>query len=268
MAATSVIRNLVAAEWLRPERRLQLVTLVGLLAIWEAIASSGLLYRGVVPSTVTIIASLATMLCQASFWTNFSVTASEISLALAVGSILGLAVGLILGGNRFLGAAYSPFVIYLASTPKVILLPIIYLMFGIGPASKIVVGSIACFMPMAISAAAGMRQINPTLIRVGKSFSLTRVQMIQSIYLPAMVAPIANGLRIGLGSAIVVCLVAEIKFSSMGIGQMVIDNFNRSRFAEVYAVLIVITTLAVVGNTLIDRLARQPGNPVPRQWGA
>jgi ABC-type nitrate/sulfonate/bicarbonate transport system permease component len=151
-------------------------------------------------------------------------------------------------------------VIYLASTPKVILLPIIYLMFGIGPASKIVVGSIACFMPMAISTAAGMRQINPALIRVGRSFNLTRPQMIQKIYLPAMVAPIANGLRIALGSAIVVCLVAEIKFSSMGLGQMVIDNFNRSRFAEVYASLIVITTLAVVGNSFVDRLAHRPGS--------
>ena len=264
MATTSLSRHAAEQPWLRPERKLQLTTLVGLLAIWEAIAASGLLYRGVVPSVTAIVTSLATMLCQASFWTNFSVTASEIGLAIAIGGSLGLAVGLILGGNRFLDAAYSPFVIYLASTPKIILLPIIYLMFGIGPASKIVIGSIACFMPIAISTAAGMRQINPTFISVGWSFNLTLIHMIRYIYLPAMVAPIANGLRIALGSAIVVCLVAEIKFSSMGIGQIVIDNFNRSRFAEVYAVLIVITTLAVVGNILIDRLARQPGNPVSR----
>ncbi len=105
-----------------------------------------------------------------------------------------------------------------------------------------------------------MRQINPALIRVGRSFNLTRAQMSQKIYLPAMVAPIANGLRIALGSAIVVCLMAEIKFSSMGIGPMVIDNFNRSRFAEVYAALIVIASLAVVGNTLVDRLVRRPGS--------
>jgi ABC-type nitrate/sulfonate/bicarbonate transport system permease component len=206
------------------------------------------------------MSSLATMLGQVSFWTNFSVTASEIGLAITIGGSLGLVVGLILGGSKFLGAAYEPFVIYLASTPKVILLPIIYLMFGIGPASKIAVGSIACFMPMAISVAAGVRQINPTLIRVGQSFNLKRNQMVRYVYLPAMVAPIANGLRIALGSAIVVCLVAEIKFSSVGIGQMVIDNFNRSRFAEVYAVLIVIITLAVVGNTLVDRLARAHGS--------
>ena len=261
MAATGLSRRAGERIWLRPERRLQLITVVVLLIAWELIAASGLLYRGVVPSVTAIIASLATMLGTGKFWINFSVTVSEIGSAILIGGGLGLLVGLVLGANRFLGAAFSPFVIYLASTPKVILLPIIYLMFGIGPASKIVVGSIACFMPMAISTAAGMRQINPALIRVGRSFNLTRPQMIQKIYLPAMVAPIANGLRIALGSAIVVCLVAEIKFSSMGIGQMVIDNFNRSRFAEVYATLIVITTLAVVGNSLVDRLAHRPGSP-------
>jgi NitT/TauT family transport system permease protein len=263
MVATDLSHHNKARAWLRPERRLQLATLVGFLAIWETIAASGLLYRGVVPSVTAIVASLAAMLGQASFWTNFSVTASEIGLALMIGGGLGLVAGLILGGNRFIGAAYSPFVIYLASTPKVILLPIIYLMFGIGPASKIVVGSIACFMPMALSAASGMRQINPTLIRVGWSFNLTRLQMIQNIYLPAMVAPIASGLRIAVGSAIVVCLVAEIKFSSVGLGQIVIDSFNRSRFAEVYAALIIITTLAVLGNSLVDRLAHRPGSSAP-----
>ena len=263
MAAAGLTQGIADRRWLRPERRLQVATLVVLLVAWELIAASGLLYRGVVPSVTAIVAALATMLGQASFWMNFSITVSEIGSAIVIGGGLGLIVGLILGSNRFLGAAYTPFVIYLASTPKVILLPIIYLMFGIGPASKIVVGSIACFMPMAISAAAGMRQINPTLIRVGRSFNLTRAQMIQKIYLPAMVAPIANGLRIALGSAIVVCLVAEIKFSSVGIGQMVIDNFNRSRFADVYAALIVITTLAVVGNSLVDRLARRPGSHLP-----
>ena len=264
MATVSLRQGAQIRGWLRPERRLQLATLAGLLAIWETIAASGLLYRGVVPSVTGIVTSLATMFGQASFWTNLSVTASEIGLAIMIGGTLGILVGLILGGNRFLGAAYSPFVVYLASTPKVILLPIIFLMFGIGPASKIVVGSIACFMPMAISTAAGMRQINPTLIRVGWSFNLTQVQMIQYVYLPAMVAPIANGLRIALGSAIVVCLIAEIKFSNMGLGQMVIDSFNRSRFTEVYAALIVITTLAVLGNGIVDRLARPPGSPALR----
>lgn len=63
--------------------------------------------------------------------------------------------------------------------------------------------------------------------------------------------PIATGLSIGFGSAVVVCLVAEIKFSPAGLGTMVIDSYNRSRFAEVYAVLVVIVGITIAANKAI-----------------
>jgi ABC-type nitrate/sulfonate/bicarbonate transport system permease component len=259
MAATGLSPALPLVRLSAP-RRLQLGTLLVLAACWEILSASGLFYRGVVPSLTAIAASLYWMLGDPRFWLNLSVTVSEIGLAIVIGGGLGVAAGTVLGANRFLGAAFGPYVIYLGSTPKVILLPIVYLMVGIGPESKVVIGAIACFMPMAISTAAGVRQINPVLIRVGRSFRLTKGQILAKIVLPAMRTPVANGLRLALGSAIVVCLVAEIKFSRLGLGQMIIQSFNRSRFADVYAGLVVITTLALVGNMLVTRLAQGPGS--------
>jgi ABC-type nitrate/sulfonate/bicarbonate transport system permease component len=263
MAAADLSHASPGIWWLAPQRRWQLGTLIVLIAIWEALSVSGLFYRGVIPPTPTIGASLIRMLADLSFWLNLSVTLTEIGLAIVFGGGMGVVVGLLLGSNRFLGAAFGPYVIYLASTPKVILLPIIYLVFGIGPASKVVVGAIACFMPMAISTASGVRHLNPVLTRVGRSFRLSPGQMVRKIYLPGMVAPIANGLRIALGSAIGVCLIAEIKFSNAGIGHMVIDNYNRSRFPDVYAALVGIVTLALIGNALIDRLIWRWGKASP-----
>lgn len=254
-----------AAPFLAAERRLQIVTVIVLAAVWEGVSASGLLYRGVVPSVLAIAASLAVMPGEPSFWFNLSTTLTEIVLAILAGGSLGLATGIALGGSRFLGAAFGPYVICLGSAPKVILLPVIILLVGIGLKSKVVVGAIACFMPMAISTAAGVRQINPVLIRVGRSFRLSRGQMFGKVLLPAMLTPLANGLRLALGPAIVVCLVAEIKFSNAGVGHMVIDSFNRSRFAEVYAWLIVITAVALVGNALIGRLARRYGGAAAGQ---
>jgi ABC-type nitrate/sulfonate/bicarbonate transport system permease component len=236
--------------------RLQAVTLLAIWAFWEAMSVSGLFYEGVVPSFFLIVAALARLLADPQFWFNLSVTGMEIGVAFAVGGGAGLVIGLLLGGNRFLGAAFEPYLAALAATPKIIILPIAYLMFGIGPASKIAIGAFACFVPVALSAASGMRQINPVLVRVGRSLDLSRGQMVQKIYLPALVQPVAIGLRIALGAAIAVCLIAEIKFSRIGLGAMVIDSFNRSRFAEVYAVLIVIVAFAIAGNGLINRLGR------------
>ena len=75
--------------------------------------------------------------------------------------------------------------------------------FGVGAGSKIAMAAISCFFPIAISAAGGMRGIDAVLIRVGRSFRAGPWQMASKIYLPAMRAPVLNGLRLGLGVAII-----------------------------------------------------------------
>lgn len=245
------------AAGLFPAWRLQCATLLAAWALWEAIAASGLLYKGVVPPLFAVAAALARLIANPRFWLNLSVTGAEVGFAVAIGGAIGLLIGILLGSRRFLAAAFEPYLTALAAMPKIVILPILYLMVGIGPPSKIAIGAFACFVPLALSTASGLRQIDPVLMRVGKSFDLSRWQMAQKIYLPALVAPVATGLRVGLGAAIAVCLIAEIKFSRAGLGGMVIDSFNRSRFAEVYAVLVVIVALAIVGNTLVDRLGRR-----------
>ena len=239
-----------------PAWRLQFVTL---LAIWALVGGDcrfGPLLRRRRAFVLPVVAALARLIADPQFWFNLSVTGMEIGVAFAIGGGAGLLFGLLLGGNRFLGAAFEPYLAALAATPKIIILPIVYLMFGVGPASKIAIGAFACFVPVALSAASGMRQINPVLVRVGRSLDLSRWQMVHKIYLPALVQPVAIGLRIALGAAIAVCLIAEIKFSRIGLGAMVIDSFNRSRFAEVYAVLIVIISIAIAGNVLVNRFGR------------
>jgi ABC-type nitrate/sulfonate/bicarbonate transport system permease component len=256
MAEARLTRPAASSRSLDAGRALQIATLIGLLAGWEAIGASGLLYKGVVPSSLRILASLAELLANPRFWFNLSVTGIEVALALAIGGGLGVLAGLLLGGIRFFGQAIEPYVNFLASMPKIILFPVFLVAFGIGPGSKIAIAAVACFFPMALGTAAGTRHINPVLIRVGKSFNLTLVQMIRMVYLPALIAPIMSGLRIALGVAIVVCLLAEIKFSNMGIGFMVINSYNQSRFADVYAVLIVIFLITVGANALVERLER------------
>jgi ABC-type nitrate/sulfonate/bicarbonate transport system permease component len=227
------------------------------MAVWEVLSGSGLVYRGVLPSWLAIFGALFHLVPSPVFWSNFGVTVFEIALALLIGSLLGIAAGIAIGASRFLALGLDPIVNTIASTPKVIFLPVLYLAFGVGVGSKIAVGALACFFPMVISVTAAMLQINPVLVRVGRSFGLSRRQMVRKIYLPSLVEPIAGGLRIAIGIAIAVCLVAETRFSYAGLGFMVIDAFNRARFADVYALLVVIIALAVSVNALTSRMGRR-----------
>ena len=233
--------------------RVAIVALV--LAAWEALAASGWLFRDVVPSLTVIAAAMVRLLGSADFYANLGVTAAEIGAALALGVSAGLAVGILLGANRFLSQAFESLLLYLGPTPKIIFFPVMIMWFGVGAGSKIAMGALSCFFPIAISAAAGLREIDRVLVRVGQSFRASPWQMVMKIYLPAMRAPIVNGVRLGLGVAVIGTLLAETKLSNRGLGYLVIQAYSLFDMPRMYALLIVLFVVAIGANALLGRLS-------------
>ena len=225
------------------------------LIAWQAIAASGLLYRDVVPSLPALARALLQLAVDPVFYSNLAVTLGEAALALAIGGLSGFAVGLLLGASRFLATAYEPFVYYLGPTPKIIFFPVMIMWFGVGAGSKVAMGALSCFFPIAISVAAGMREVDAVLIRVGRSFRATPLQLLTTIYLPAMRRPIVNGVRLGLGVAIIGTLLAETKLSNRGLGYLVIQTYTTFNMPRMYALLIAVFVLAIGANALMGRLA-------------
>jgi NitT/TauT family transport system permease protein len=237
-----------------PVTLLRIAIIVAVLAVWEFLAHSGWLYRDVVPSLLAIGGAVYDLLTHWEYYFNLGVTAAEIGTALTLGGLAGLTVGIALGANRFLSKAFEPYLYYLGPTPKIIFFPIMIMWFGVGPGSKIALGTLSCFFPVALSAAAGMRQIDKVLIRVGHSFRASTAQMVFKIYLPAMRHPIINGVRLGLGVALIGTLLAETKLSNKGIGFLIINAYSTFDMPRMYAMLIVLFVLSIGANALVGRL--------------
>jgi ABC-type nitrate/sulfonate/bicarbonate transport system permease component len=249
---------------------LRIALIAGAFMVWEAVAASGLLFRDVVPSVLVIGRALFGLLTVPDFrlelggaevwipdfYRHLYVTAYEVAFAMVIGGLAGLAVGLALGANPFLSKAFERYLYYLGPTPKIIFFPIMIMWFGVGPASKVAMGTISCFFPVVLSAAAGVRQIDSVLIRVGRSFRVTTWQMVTKIYLPAMREPIVNGVRLGLGVAVIGTLLAETRLSNRGVGFLIIDAYNTFDMPRMYALLIVLFVVAVGANTLVVRAGR------------
>ena len=225
-----------------------------LLGLWEAAARSGLFYRGVLPPVTAIAAAVAHLLADPAFWRHLGTTAFEVLCALLIGGVLGVACGVAVGGGRLMRRAYEPALHYLAPTPKIVFLPILIALFGVGPASKIAMGALSCFFPMALSIASGMAQIDPVHLRVARSFGLSRARTLRSVALPSLVRPLATGLRLGLGVAVIGCLLGEIKLSNRGLGFLAIQYYGQFRIPEMYAVLLVVFALAGLGNAAAGRI--------------
>jgi ABC-type nitrate/sulfonate/bicarbonate transport system permease component len=252
-------REPVPVEGAATRRRVAMVRLLiiaAVLALWEALSRSGWLFRDVVPSLAAIARAIGRLLTTTDFYSNLGITVGEIAIGVLIGGICGLAAGILLGANRFLSRAYESLVYYLGPTPKIIFFPVMIMWFGVGSGSKIAMGVVSCFFPVAISAASGMREIDRVLIRVGRSFRATTWQMVSKIYLPAMRAPIVNGVRLGLGVAIIGTLLAETKLSNRGIGYLIIQAYSTFDMPRMYALLIVLFVLAIGANALIGRLSK------------
>jgi ABC-type nitrate/sulfonate/bicarbonate transport system permease component len=254
MAQTGSLTPKTAAWPIGPVGLLRLAIILALVVIWETMSRSGLLYRDVVPSLAAIGLALFDLVGHAAYYFHLAVTTGEIAAATAIGGGLGLVVGIVLGANRFLSQAYESFLYYLGPTPKIIFFPIMIMWFGVGPESKIALGVLSCFFPVALSVAAGMRQIDKSLVRVGRSFRANTWQMITKIYLPAMRHPVINGIRLGFGVALIGTLLAETKLSNKGIGFLIINAYTTFDMPRMYAMLIVLFALAIVVNAVIGRL--------------
>jgi NitT/TauT family transport system permease protein len=239
---------------LRPVTALRIAIIVTVLVAWEALAASGLLYRDVVPSLFAIGRQLYATLADPTFYFHLYTTFYEIGVAMVIGCLSGLLVGIALGGSKFLSRAYESYLYYLGPCPKIIFFPIMIMWFGVGPGSKIAMGAISCFFPVALNVAGGMREIDKVLIRVGRSFRANTWQMVTKIYLPAMRHPVINGVRLGLGVALIGTLLAETKLSNRGIGFLVIQAYSIFNMPLMYSLLIILFVIAIGANTLISRL--------------
>jgi ABC-type nitrate/sulfonate/bicarbonate transport system permease component len=254
-AAGDLITRPGVPSWMErhPVTALRIAIIVGVLAAWEVVAWSGLLYRDVVPSLFAIGRALIDLLGDRTFYFHLHVTFYEIGLGLLIGGVGGLAVGIALGASKLMQRAYEPFLYYLGPCPKIIFFPVLVMWFGVGPGSKIAMGAISAFFPVALNVAGGMREIDKVLIRVGRSFRASAWQMVTKIYLPAMRHPVINGVRLGLGVCLIGTLLAETRLSNSGIGYMVHQTYTQFNMPQMYALLIVLFVISIGLNALIGR---------------
>ena len=251
MAQARVIRGSIAARAARRDRgvlQVRLLTIVAMLVAWEALARSGLFYRDVIPSIVAVADALVGELIDPKFYRDLGFTFAEVAVGFIVGALIGVACGIALGTRPFLRRACEPYLNGIGATPKIVFLPIIFLMFGVGIESKMAKGALSAFFPTVFSTALGMMLINPVLLRVGRAFHLSGWQMTTKIYLPAMLGPVVVGLRLAMGVAVIGILVAEIKFANFGLGYRLMNDYTQFKIAPMYAVMLIMFALAAFAN--------------------
>lgn len=242
-------------------RALQLVILLGAIALWEvaARAANPLLY---VPPSAALPAlrDLLTLTSYPDLPSHLLLTVQEIAVAYGLAVLAGLGVGFGLGLNRVLGRVYAPILAALYAVPAVVWYPSLMLFFGLDAASKIAFGFLLGFFPITLAVLAGVRQVNPHLVTVARAFGARPHALFVKVMLPGMLFTLVGGLRTGLALSVIGVIVGEILGSKSGLGSLINHAYGLSRTAD-YVALVVLALVVVVSTdvaaSLLERRAQR-----------
>lgn len=220
-------------------------------ALWEAASRAGLANRQILPPPSEVFASLGSMAWKGELVGPILETLALLSISYSLACVSGIVVGMAMGINRRLFNLLEPLVEILRPTPKPALIPPLFLFFGIGWKSMVIIVSIAAFFPVLTNTLTGVRGIDPVLLNTVRTFRTGRWKTFLSVVLPASMPFILTGMRVSVGIAMVLVVIAEVMAGDTGVGYMILDAERSFQAPRMYAWVIV---LAVIGISLVGVL--------------
>jgi ABC-type nitrate/sulfonate/bicarbonate transport system permease component len=175
----------------------------------------------------------------------------------ALGASLGALLGLAAGVARWFDRLLSPAVFLTYPVPKIVMLPIFMIWFGIGDLSKVLIIALACFYPVFINAYYGVRQTRPILVWSALNMGAKPAQVFRRVVLPSAAPMIFASLRVSLALSFIVMFAAEMINARSGLGHMIRVAENSLRFDLMYVSLVAIAILGYAGDRLVRAAHRR-----------
>ena len=230
---------------------------LALLVTWELAGRFGWLESAFVSSPTRVVEALAGLIQSGELVDNLRITGGRMVVALIAGGGLGLILGLFLGLSRGLRQLLDPFIAALHPVPRMALLPIVLMLFGLGFFSKTLVVAISCFFPMVINTTAGVRQVDANYLDAARLFGATRARTLRRVVLPASLPMILAGARLSLTRVLGSTVGLELITADTGLGAMLFMAWQTYRSEDLYATVVVIAVLGILFRFVVDTLSRR-----------
>jgi len=245
------------ARWKRYE-----ATVIGTIAVaifmvfWQAIASAGLMPKLFLPSPTDTADAFVKLFTDPrnNIWADLGTSGFEFAIGFTTASVFGIVLGMAMGWYTRFQYALDPFVNFLYATPRIVLIPLFIIWFGIDWQSKVAVIFLGALFPQIINTMAGVRNTDAALLRVARSFGASETLIFQRVVLPGAVPFILTGLRLGVGHALTGLVVAELVAARHGIGKLINDYGVTFQTPKEFAAIIFIAGTGVLLTWLLQRV--------------
>jgi NitT/TauT family transport system permease protein len=204
-----------------------------------------------------VFAIIINWFASGEIFSHLAVTLLETALGFAVGSILGLGIGLWLALSPTASAIFDPYIKGFNSMPRVVLAPIFAVWFGLGIWSKVALGVTLVFFVVFFNVYQGVREVSPSIIANARMLGAGKRHLLRHIYLPSAMSWVFASLHNAVGLAFVGAVVGEYLGSARGVGYLILQAEGTFDINTVFAGILVLTAFALLLDMAVGLVERR-----------
>ena len=230
---------------------------VVLIAFLEIATRTGLITNLTMPRPSDVLSTFVDLGSSGLLWKHMFPSVSRLIVGAAIGASLGIGVGVMIGLFSLVRAGLVPLVAAIFPIPKIALLPLFVIWFGIDETSKYALIAFGTFTPTVVATYGAVDNVDRSLIRMGQSFSLSWFSIVTKIVVPGAMPVILSGLRVSLAIAIILLVAAEMLGAEYGIGAYILEAGSLYDLERLFAGVVILSIMGVSVSAVIGAFEKR-----------
>lgn len=241
----------------KPVRGVAIAVFVALLIFAEIGTRTGFITNLTLPRPTAVFETLVQLWQTGGLWKHLIPSLQRLLVGGALGISVGVALGVMIGLFSYVRAGLVPLVAALFPIPKIALLPLFVIWFGIDEMSKYMLIAFGTFTPTVVATFGAVDNVDRSLIRMGQSFGLSWWSIVRKIVLPGAFPAILSGLRVSISIAIILLVAAEMLGAQYGIGSYILEAGSLYDLEKLFAGVTILSIMGLIVNFVIGRIERR-----------
>lgn len=246
-------RDVGKRVWRTVRRSLAIATF---LIIWEVAPRQGLVERAFLPPLTEVLRTGVELIKNGQLINHVQASLSRSLAGFALAILYAVPLGLAIGWYRPFASVVSPLLEAMRNTAALALLPVFILLLGIGEASKIALVVYSCSFPILLNTIAGVRNVDPLLIKSARTMGLSSLQLFRKVILPAAVPTVFVGIRLAGAYSLLVLVAAEMIGAKAGLGYLIIYAQYNFQIPNMYVGILSLTVIGLCFNQGLQQLEK------------
>jgi NitT/TauT family transport system permease protein len=237
-------------------RPLRIISPIAFLVIWEGAVRVTDVNQLLVPAPASVLRTMFDLTIDGRLPWAIAVSLNRVLQGFIYGSLIGIALGLLVGWFRAVEDTVDPLVAAIYPIPKSAVFPLFILWFGLGETSKVMTIMIGVLFLVLINTVTGVKAIDPVLLKAARDLGANQRQIFTKVVIPGALPNIFTGLRLGAGMALILVFITEIEATKAGLGFLLWESYQLLLVKQVFGCTIAFGILGILSSWTLQWLER------------